>query len=342
MQLQRFIVGLFIVAWAIVPIVAPAQTSAPTGKLVLVPYQEPTDTGEFGPKVTAMLVTDLTAAGIKPISVAPIDHLDEVANAGRICAENNAQGILIPEGRVDATGRLSYFVVASTVTYDWHVEFRLDLVDCRGTVRHSALTTGDKSSTGVLTPVSPGAASPQLSAPEAAFQSAVQNAVQEVVASPTDLAAENVPSNPGTAPTPALTSKFLLIPVEQPGLGDPNAPAVTNALLAQMKQRNLDVTLGTPIDHLMAFASAEQLCASNGVQGIIVPRLRLVQIPFSGGSGALLRLNLFACNGASAGYSSGQGQIKKAPKHDFSAAIVDASKEAMVPALDQLFPSTKT
>lgn len=63
---------------------------------------------------------------------------------------------------------------------------------------------------------------------------------------------------------------------------------------------------------------------------------------FSGGSGALLRLNLFACNGASAGYSSGQGQIKKAPKHDFSAAIVDASKEAMVPALDQLFPSTKT
>jgi hypothetical protein len=330
MRVQRFIVALC--ACALLGVGKPA--------LVLIPYQETAETGPV--KLTEMLLSDLAAAGIKAISVDPIDHLDAVASAGRICAENHADGILIPEGRVESTGRLSYFVVASTVTYEWHVEFRLDLVDCRGAVRHSALTTGDKSSTGVLTPVSPGAANPQLSAPEAAFQSAMQNAVQEYVASPIDLGSQNAPLTPAPAPTPTFTSKFLLVPVEQPGLADPNAPAVTTALLAQMKLRNLDVILGTPIDHLTTFASAEQLCASNGVQGIIVPRLGLVQIPFNGGSGARVRLNLLACNGASVGYGSGQGILKKAPKHDFSAAIVEASKEAMGPALDQLFPSTKT
>jgi len=342
MQAQRFVAALFICALISTPFAARAQNAAPAKTLVLIPYQEPTDTAPLGAHVTAMLLSDLTTAGIKPVSVAPMDHLDAVADAGRICSENNADGILIPEGRSEVTGRLSYFVVASTVTYEWHVDFRLDLVDCRGTVRRSILTTGNKSSTGVLSPVSPGGANMRASPLETAFQSAVQSAVGEYVASPTDLAVASAPLTPDPVASPTLTSKLLLIPVGQPGLSDPNAAAVTNAVLTQMKQRKLDVTLGTEIDYLTAFATAEQLCAASGAQGIVIPRLRFFQLPFSGQSRALFRLNLLACNGSPSGYGSGQGDLKKAPKHDFGAAVVEASEQAAGPALDQLFPESKS
>jgi len=343
MRIARCVLLTFAVFACLQPIrIARAEDSSASKTLVLIPYQEPTDTDPYGPKVTAMLVTALTAAGIKPIGVPPVDHLDAVANAAQICSENGAQGLLIPEGRYEVTGRLSYFIVASTVTYEWHVEFRLDLVDCQGTVRHSALTTGDKSSTGVLTPVSPGAASPQEGAVDAAFQSAVQNAVAAYATLPTDLAAQSALSMPDPQPSPTVTSKFLVVPIGQPGLSDPNAAAVTNAIFAQMKQRNLNVTLGAQIDDLTTFATAGQLCASNGVQGIIVPRLRFVQLPFSGQSVALLRLNLFACDGSTVAYASGRADLKRAPKHDFGAAIVQASQQAMASALDELFPSTKS
>ena len=322
--------------------IAKADASADSKSLVVIPYQEPADTAALGSQVTAMLLSDLTTARIKTVSVAPVDHVHAVANAAQICSENDAAGILIPEGRSDVTGRLSYFVVASTVTYEWHVDFRLDLVDCRGVVRRSVLASGNKSSTGVLSPVSPGGGNMTVGPLQSAFQSAVQSAVQQYAASPPDLAADVAPPAAGPVTSPSVTSKLLLIPVGQPGMADPNAAAVTDAALAQMKLRNVDVTLGSQIDHLTVFAAAAQLCASNGAQGIVVPRLEIVQVPFSGQARALLRLDLFACDGTPVAYGSGEGDLRKAPKHDFRAAVVDAARQALAPALDQLFPSTKS
>jgi hypothetical protein len=344
MRILRWILLPLAVFACLQPIrIARADEPATAAKrFVLVPYQESTENDAFGPKVTAWLLSDLTAAGINAVSIDPIDHLDAVTNAARICSENNAQGLLIPEGRVTLTGSVNYFVLGTAVTHDYHAELRLDLVDCQGAVRHSTVATGDKSSTGVMSPVTPFGGNPTEGPLEAAVQLAAQHAVQEYADTPSNLATHSVPPTPDAALSPAVTSKLLLIPVGQPGLTDPNAAAVTNTVLAQMQQRNLDVTLGTQIDNLTTFADAHRLCTSSGVQGLVVPRLRLFRVASSGPTLALLRLNLFACNGLQNGFGSGQGDLSKGPKRDFGADLIDATKQALIPALDQLFPSTKS
>src|ERR1700682_3276789 len=73
------------------PTPAPASTPAAGVKpLVLIPYEEPGSTDPHAAAITAKLAIDLPAAGVAVTSVAPVDHLDAVANAAKICADNAA------------------------------------------------------------------------------------------------------------------------------------------------------------------------------------------------------------------------------------------------------------
>jgi hypothetical protein len=62
-------------------------------RFVLIPYQESTENDTFGPKVTAWLLSDLTAAGIDAVSIDPIDHLTE-------CCRLAARGDVLESHRI--------------------------------------------------------------------------------------------------------------------------------------------------------------------------------------------------------------------------------------------------
>ena len=312
---------------------APPASTAGAAKLVLVPYEEPGSTDPHATAITQTLAADLAAAGVVASSVAPVDHLDAVANAAKICADNGASGILIPEGRYEQTKKIIPAPFVTILRYPTHVEFRLDEIGCDGAVRWSLTTTGDEAPTGAFSVGNLGAAV------DAAFRTAVQ-------AASTARAAANVPqaasiaAAPAPAAAPAATpSTYVLLPIEQPSVGDPHAPDMTHSLLTHLQQRKLDVKLGTPIDHLSAVAGAQQLCAANGAQAIVVPNVRIEQSSVTGRSHAGLRLTLLSCTGSILGHGAGEADMGQAFMYNFGAAVTGVTERAMDPALDQLFPN---
>lgn len=305
---------------------------------VLVPYGEPGNTDPHADAITQTLSADLTAAGIAFNTIAPTVHLDAVANAAKICAQTGATALLVPDGRYEQTEKtvaLPFFI--TLMKYPAHVELRLDEVGCDGTVRWSTVETGDQSISGVDSVGNVG------SAIDAAYRVAALEVVHDYAAvnqSALPISPVAAP-NPGV-PTPGPTSTVLLVPFEQPKVADPHAPDMTHSLLLQMQQRKINVTLGTPIDHLTAVADAATLCAANGAQEIVVADIRVEQSTYTGRSHAALRLTLLGCNGAILGHGDGDADTGQAFIRNFGASMVGVSERAMIPALDELFPSTKT
>jgi hypothetical protein len=320
------------------PSLALAQSPAPAAaaKLVLLPYESPGSTDPHAVAISQALAADLAAAGVAVTSLAPVDHLEAVTNAAKICAENGALGILVPEGRYEQTKKVIPAPFVTILRYPTHVEFRLDEIGCDGAVRWSTTTTGDEAPAGAFSVGNLG------SAVDAAFRTAVQAAAKAraaaVVAQSAVTAGPAVVASPAAATTP---SSYVLVPFEQPGIADPRAPDVTHSLLAQLQQRNLDVKVGTPIDHLAAVAGSQQLCAGSGAQAIIVPDVRVEQSSETGRSHASLRLSLLSCTGRVLGHGSAEADMGQAFLGNFGATVVAVSERAMGPAIEQLFPIAK-
>ncbi|HTU69595.1 MAG TPA: hypothetical protein VMF11_04665 [Candidatus Baltobacteraceae bacterium] len=314
-----------------------ACAAAPPKGLVLVPFEEPNSTDPHAAAVTEAILADFAAAGMTVPTVAPIDHIDAVSTAAKICATNNAWAVLIPDGRSEQTMKRVAVSFVTVLHYPTHVELRLDVVGCNGRVLWSTVTTGDQNPGGVYSVGNLGAAV------DAAFASAAQEAVQKYVhATIPESAATG--ADPSAAPVaqPASGAAYLLLPVGQPGIADPRADDITHSLAEQMQQRKLEVKVGASIDHLSAVTTAPQLCSANGVQGIVVPTVRIEQSGVTGASHAVVRLALLDCSGAVSGHGYGDADLKHVTMVNFGAAAVEVSERAMGPALDQLFPATKS
>lgn len=224
---------------------APASSVAPKPRLVLIPYQEPDGTNPHAVLVTKMLSKALTSAGFSFTAIAPVNHLGAVADAATICSQNNATGILVPEGRYEQTlKRFSISFFLTVLRYPTHAEFRLDDVSCSGQVLWSTVTTGDEAPSGVDSVGNLGAAV------DGSFHTAVQKAVAAFAAArlPASISnASNAPiaaiAAPTDAPQPSRMSAYLLLPFGQPQLADPRAGDITHSLLLQMQKRKLNVTL---------------------------------------------------------------------------------------------------
>jgi hypothetical protein len=312
---------------------APPATAAPP-KLVLLPYESPGSTDPHAVAITQALAADLAAAGVAVTSVAPVDHLDAVANAAKICADNGASGILVPEGRYEQTRKVIPAPFVTILRYPTHVEFRLDEIGCGGAIRWSTTTTGDEAPSGAFSVGNLGAAV------DAAFRTAVQAAAaaraSASVAQPAAAAVPAATASPAAAVTP---SAYVLVPFEQPGIADPRGADVTRSLLTQLQQRKLDVKPGTPIDHFSAVANAQQLCTGSGAQAIIVPDVRVEQSSATGRSHASMRLTLLSCSGTVLGHGAAEADMGNGFLGNFGAAVVGVSERAMGPAIDQLFPN---
>ncbi|TAM76263.1 hypothetical protein EPN44_05980 [bacterium] len=323
---------------------SPSPTPTAAAKtLVLIPYQEPGSTDPHALAISQALSAELAAAGVSVTSVAPIGHLDAVANASIICAENKASALLVPEGRYEQTlKRFSVSFFLTMLKYPTHVEFRLDEIGCDRVVRWSTATTADQMPSGVDSVGNVGAAI------DVAFSSAVQAAVHAfatatVTQSPTMTQTPADPAastpTPTVAATPQAQSTYLLLPFEQPGVADPRAADITHSLLTQLQQRKLNVKVGMPIDHLSAIADAQQLCTGSGAQTIIIPNVRIEQSSYTGRSHAALRLTSLSCNGSVLGHGFAQADMGNGFINNFGAAAVGVSERAMGPAIEQLFPN---
>lgn len=325
--------GLSVPASVLAQTPAPAAPSSSPAKLVLLPYESPGSTDPHAAAISQTLAADLAAAGVAVTSIAAVDHLDAVANAAKICADNGATGILVPEGRYEQTKKVIPAPFVTILRYPTHVEFRLDEIGCDGAVRWSTTTTGDEAPTGAFSVGNLGAAV------DAAFRTAIQAA--STARAGANIAPSAVPAAaaaPVSAAPPATPSSYLLVPFEQPGIGDPRGADITRSLLTKLQEHKLDVKAGTPIDHFSAVANAAQLCTASGTQAIVVPDVRVEQSSVTGRSHAQLRLTLLSCSGSVLGHGTAEADMGQAFMGNFGATVVGVSERAMGPAIDQLFP----
>ncbi|MHB8462932.1 MAG: hypothetical protein ACYDA1_09815, partial [Vulcanimicrobiaceae bacterium] len=285
---------------------APTSASQVTSPLLLVPFEEPGSTDPHAKAITTALTTDLSAAGISTVTIAPVDHLDAVADASQLCAQNHASGLLVPEGRYEQTmKRISVSFFLTILKYPTHVALRLDKISCSGAVLFSTVATGDEAPSGVNSVGNLGAAV------DSAFKTASKTVVESLVA------AKPLPvptSNPIAATSPApdatnATPAYLLLSFKQPGLSDPRAGDITDALLLRLQKRGLNVTVDAPVDHLSTLSDSGELCQADHVTGIIVPSIRIEQSEYTGGSYASLHLGLVSCSGSILGHGSGRANI---------------------------------
>jgi len=342
MSLRKTFVSAFVLALAAgaAPAAALAQTAPPAApsapvsgaKLVLLPYESPGSTDPHAAAITQTLAADLAAANVPVTTLAPVDHLEAVAGAAKICADNNATGILVPEGRYEQTKKVIPAPFVTILRYPTHVDFRLDEIGCNGAVRWSTTTVGDEAPTGAFSVGNLGAAV------DAAFRTAVQAAATaRGTAGVPQTPAAMVAAAPAAAAASAAPSTYLLIPFEQPGIADPRGPDVTHSLLARLQERKLDVKTASPVDHYAVVSNAPALCTNAGAQAIIVPDVRVEQSSVTGRSHAQLRLTMLSCAGAVTAHGTAEADMGQAFMGNFGATVVGVSERAMNPAIDQLF-----
>jgi len=122
---------------------------------VIIPFGEPGETDPVLNNVTNQFAADLTGRHVRSEISTPIDAIEAVGTAPRMCREYGANGILIPEVRFEQskernlTGFIPVVggVVSSSGVFDRspiRARLKLFLIDCTGAVRWKTYTTANK------------------------------------------------------------------------------------------------------------------------------------------------------------------------------------------------------
>lgn len=338
-MLLRSLIAAWTALLVLSPLAAPAQTPAPSpvpGAYALIPYQEPQDDDPHAAAVTVALAADLAASGVTVTTVDPVEHLDAVRNAAQICASHHATALLVPDGRVEQTLKRVAISLVVVLRYPTHAELRLDEVGCDGIVHWSSVATGDEAPSGMYSVGNLGAAV------DGAYRTAAKGVSAAFAAGGAAIAAAQTDAPVSPAPTPGASASYLVLPFAQPKIEDPYANDITHSFMTQLEQRKIVAKPGASIDALTVIATAPALCAQNGVQGIIVPAMRIEQSSFNGRSHGVVRLALVNCDGTILAHAVGDADMGASGFiTNFGARAVGVAERAMIPALDRLFPSTK-
>jgi hypothetical protein len=329
---------------------ASAQTlpAAPAPALILLPYEEPGTTDPHAAAVTQALLRGFAQAGMPVKTVAPVDHLQALSNARKVCADNGVRGILVAAGRYEQVpdeitvgGRtpigkrpdLTKPPMTKT-TYPAHVELRLDELGCDGVLRWTTTTTDDET-------LGPRDLNRNVGKViDAAFVQAAHDAAAARAAAKV---AEPAPVRPVAARSaaPGAPSVYALLPYEQPGIADPHGMDITRSLFARLQRKNIIVNTVPAMDHFEVFARGQGMCATTGAQAIIVPTLRVEQSKDTYSSHASLRLSLLSCGGAVLRQASAEADVAHPYTWNIDAAILDVCERAMDAALAKLFPDAR-
>lgn len=307
----------------------PAPPVSTQAKLLLVPYELPGSTDPAEPVVSQNLVSGLSGMNVPLVKIAAMDGLDAVVNAAKLCADNAASGILIPDGRFQVTVKPGFM----SLTVMSHADFRLDEVACDGSVRWSNVGFGDNTVSGLR---------PNFADSVAAAYAA---AVQRVTAARSTASIPQTPAHPKATASvaPAGLSTYVLVPFDVLGMADERKPDITNTLVTKLQAHHIDLRVAAQMDRLTVVDRAQQLCSTNGAQAIIVPAVRMEQTSATWTNAvphAVFRLSVLNCAGAMIGAATTQGNFKPAALffRDPDQAIIDATSDAEESAIAQLFP----
>ncbi|HYZ14957.1 MAG TPA: hypothetical protein VE591_01100 [Candidatus Acidoferrum sp.] len=122
---------------------------------VIVPFGEPGETDPVLTNATKQFSIDLAASGIRSAIAPPIDAVEAVGVAGKLCHEYSARGLLVPQLRFEQskernlTGFIPVVggVISSSGAFDSspiRARLKLFLIDCSGAVRWKTFTTTNK------------------------------------------------------------------------------------------------------------------------------------------------------------------------------------------------------
>jgi hypothetical protein len=299
-----------------------AQSGAPAaGKtFAVIPFEQPNDKDPYSPGVTASLKSLLAQQGLNPPFADPMDHLDAVASAGALCGRYGVNGLLIPEG--------SYQLVPRYAA-KWHIEVRLDLVDCRGNVVWTNTSAADHATS----------LAHARSGVDDGYHDLMQTALTHLSEAPALPAYSPATAGSPVAAAAAGPATYLVVPVEQPGIAQANVPDMTQPLVKAMTARNLTFKTSASLDHLTTIATAGALCSANGATAIVVPAVYFdvaanMGSLFGGGAHATatLRLDVVSCQGVITTHATGTADGSVRSNGD----IVNLVGQAAGPALDQL------
>jgi hypothetical protein len=298
--------------------VAPASAAT---VLAVVPFAQPgAEKLQSDQDATEGLVAALTQRGFTAKPVAAIDHLAVVADAGRICAETGATGIMVPEMRTERAVRRRNEALTVVQYYATRVDLRLSLVRCDGSQSWTGSASGEKDS--------PVAGGPPSGAPE----------IAEAIGRALDLFQKRIPdtARPGATATPAPKTKMTtgpkvaLVPFAQTGSEpDPSLDLATELARKRIAAHDAAVVVTEPGDFLIATKDAAAMCARYGASRLVMGTLRWEQTPASDGvaTHAEIRLTTVGCNGRVIGAQDEAGDHLHADANSragVSAAIEDA------------------
>lgn len=145
----RVLAAAFLIALA----AAPAAAQPPL--YVIVPFGEPGDTDPQYANATHAFTQDLSDRQVRTTLATPTDAIDAVSNAGAMCGQYGATGLLIPQLRFEQakernlTGFIPVVggVISSSGAFDAspiRARVKLYFVDCRGRVAWKTIATANK------------------------------------------------------------------------------------------------------------------------------------------------------------------------------------------------------
>jgi hypothetical protein len=319
----------------------PVARAQGASHFVLIPYEDPTGTDPHAKQITETLAASLNAAGINVTVGEQMNPLDAIASAAQMCAHSSASGIFVVAGRYEQTRHVTPAGLFLTVThYSTHVDLRLDQIACDGTVGWSDIQKADIGRSGV--DYGPGNVGADV---DSAFRKAIDGLVLSRSSSAVSSAPARTPAAstaPAASATAAPISTLVLAPIEEPGIGDPHGADMTNSLLLQLQKRNFTVSLIKPVDHDTIPATAATLCQQHAAQGILVPHIRIEQSGFTMRSHATFSATLLSCSGVPIAHASNDADMGTLFSHNFTAQATGVFERATGPALDGVFPQTKS
>lgn len=150
---KEMLARLAIAVTAIVALCGVGTVTAPL--YVIVPFGEPGDTDPVLANATKQFSSDLLESGIRSAIGPPIDAVEAVGTARKLCGAYSAGGLLVPQLRFEQskernlTGFIPVVggVISSSGAFDAspiRARLKLFLVDCSGAVSWKTYTTASK------------------------------------------------------------------------------------------------------------------------------------------------------------------------------------------------------
>jgi hypothetical protein len=301
--------------------------------VAVVPFAQPgAEKVQYLDDATGVLTAELTERGLTPKTLAATDRLAVVAQAGRICAQTGATGIFVPTMRTEQAVRQRNNVLTPVDYYATHVDLRLSLVRCDGSLSWTGTAVGDKDYVDANV--------------QAGFADGITQAIGRVL----ELFASRTPDtarpNATATPAPRLPKgpKIAIVPFTQLGMEpDPSLDFATEEARKRYVARGYDAVVTEPADHLIATKNAPAMCARYDASRLVMGTLRWEQMPKSDGvaTHAEIMLSTVDCTGR---VIATQDEIGDHLHHgaNYRAGVSAAIEDAFAHWADQPLPAPKT